>query len=604
MRRSLSAPWRVTLAVLLPVTASLLVLTGPAASPAAAAGATQVTSFGTNPGALKMFRYVPAGLPAGAPMVVAMHGCSQAAAAYDEEPGWVALAERWKFVVVLPEQQSGNNSNRCFNWFESGDTARGSGEALSIKQMVDQTKADLGTDPARSYVTGLSAGGAMTSVMLAAYPDVFAGGAVMAGIPYRCATTLSGALSCMDPGVDKTPATWGNLVRGAFSFTGTRPTVQIWHGTSDATVKPLNMTELVDQWTDVAGIDQTPEVQDTVAGYPHKVYRDAAGRNAVESYSLTGMGHGTPIDPGTGSTQCGTAAPYILDVNICSSYYIGKAWGLDIATAPSVNLTAPSSGATVLGAVELTASATAASGVSKVEFFVDGTLLAVDTSAPYAATWDSTAVLDGVHRLMAKAYDPAGNVGSDDDTSVSVANGSTTSTTGSFASRTAEDGYVKANADGTSATVGTLESTYGLAVGRGSDALINKTLLSFDTASVPDGATVTGAYLTLTHASSSGDPWASPAGNTLVLDVQSGCFSGCATEASDWSSAATAASAAQVVKFTSGTQNSSDLSAAGRSAVNRTGLTQIRLRFTSSPTSTAYVFVKNGAGATLHLTWQ
>jgi len=41
------------------------------------------------------------------------------------------------------------------------------------------------------------------------------------------------------------------------------------------------------------------------------------------------MGHGTPIDPGDGDDQCGTARRYILDVGICSSFHIIKFWGLD-----------------------------------------------------------------------------------------------------------------------------------------------------------------------------------------------------------------------------------------------------------------------------------
>jgi len=317
------------LSLLLVLVAGVAAVSGPALEAAhAAGGPTEVTSFGTNPGALKMFRYVPTGLPAGAPMVVAMHGCTQSAAAYDDEPGWVALAERWKFALVLPEQQTTNNFNRCFNWFQSADITRDSGEALSIKQMVDETRAALGSNPARTFITGLSSGGVMTSVMLADYPEVFAGGAIMAGIPFGCATSVIAGFSCMSPGVDKTPGAWGDLVRSATTYTGTRPTVQIWQGTSDITVRPLNMTELVDQWTNVAGADQTADVQETVAGYPHSIYRDAIGRNAVELYSLTGMNHGTPIDPGTGPTQCGIAAPFIVDVNICSSYYIAKNWGL------------------------------------------------------------------------------------------------------------------------------------------------------------------------------------------------------------------------------------------------------------------------------------
>ena len=592
------------LTLLLVMIAGVVATTGPTLEPAHAAGATEVTSFGSNPGALKMFQYVPTGLPAGAPLVVAMHGCTQSALAYDEEPGWVALAERWKFALVLPQQQSLNNSNLCFNWFQSADIARDSGEALSIKQMVDKTKTSLGTNAARTYVTGLSAGGAMTSVMLATYPEVFAGGAVMAGLPYRCATTVAAALTCMSPGVDKTPSAWGDVVRSASTYTGTRPPVQIWHGSSDTTVKPINATELVDQWTNVAGADQTADVQDTVAGYPHNVYRDGAGRTAVEFYSLTGMGHGTPIDPGTGPTQCGIAAAYILDVNICSSYYIAKSWGLDSGdqTAPAVNITAPASGATVTGSVTVRADASDAVGVTKVEFYVDATLISTDTVPPYSAVWNSAGVADGTHRLIAKAYDAASNVGTDDDTPVTASNG--TGGGGTFTSQSADDGYVKANADGTGATVGTLEATYGLASGKGSDGLINKSLLSFDTSSVPDGATVTGAEVTLTYASSFSDPWASPPANTLMLDVKNGCFGLCSTEAGDWAAPATAVAVADIAKFTSGTKTSGELNAAGLSAVNRTGMTQVRLAFSANPTSTAYLFVRSGAEATLHLTWQ
>ncbi|NEC10322.1 PHB depolymerase family esterase, partial [Streptomyces sp. SID7909] len=84
---------------------------------------------------------------------------------------WQKYADQWKFTLIAPQQPSGNNANSCFNWFETGDTARGQGEALSIKQMVDYAKSTYGTDGARVYVSGLSAGGAMSAAMLAAYPD-------------------------------------------------------------------------------------------------------------------------------------------------------------------------------------------------------------------------------------------------------------------------------------------------------------------------------------------------------------------------------------------------------------------------------------------------
>lgn len=296
------------------------------ATPAAAA-VEPVPSFGSNPGNLKMYRYVPAGLPTGRPVVVALHGCTQNATGYGTGSGWTQLADRLKFTVVLPEQQSGNNFNKCFNWFETGDTTRGQGEAESIAQMVRKTITDTGADAARVHVTGLSAGGAMTAVMLAAYPDMFAGGGVVAGIAYRCAASMIDAFSCMNPGKNNTPAALGDKVRAASSHTGPWPTVSVWQGSADYTVAPANATELVEQWTNVHGIPATPTSTDTVAGYPHAVYA-ANGRTVVETYTITGMGHGQPLDPGTGATQCGTAGAYLLDVNICAAWHMGAAWQL------------------------------------------------------------------------------------------------------------------------------------------------------------------------------------------------------------------------------------------------------------------------------------
>ncbi len=226
-----------------------------AAAPAAhAATLTQVTSFGSNPGNLTMFVYRPDGLASGAPLVVAMHGCTQNANAYYTNSGWRKFADQWGFALVFPEQKSANDGLTCFNWELAADTGRGQGEALSIKQMVDHAVSSYGADPDRVYVTGLSAGAVMTSVMLATYPDVFAGGSIVAGIPYGCAPATS-PYTCMSPGVDKTPAQWGNLVRGAYSgYGGPWPRVAIWHGTSDYTVAVANATESRDQWTNVWGI--------------------------------------------------------------------------------------------------------------------------------------------------------------------------------------------------------------------------------------------------------------------------------------------------------------------------------------------------------------
>lgn len=309
--------------------------TAPAATgrPADAAGApdggrlTEVIGFGTNPGRVRMFEYVPAGLGTGRPLVVVLHGCTQTAAAFDDESGWTDLADRHRFALVLPQQSTANNSSACWNFFLPSGNQRDQGEVLSIKQMVDWMRAQRGVDRTRIFATGLSAGGAMTNVLLATYPDVFKAGAPVAGVAFKCATDPAGSVACNQGLVDRTPTEWGDLVRAASSWKGPWPRVSVWHGTADGTVSPQAMPEIVEQWTNVHGTDQSADVSDTVAGYPHRAYRAASGAAVVESFTITGMGHGWPVDP-RAAPPCGAVAPYFLDARICASSHIAGWFGL------------------------------------------------------------------------------------------------------------------------------------------------------------------------------------------------------------------------------------------------------------------------------------
>jgi poly(hydroxyalkanoate) depolymerase family esterase len=256
-----------------------------------------------------------------------LHGCKQNAAVYDHGAGWSRLADRYGFVLVFPQQQPTNNPNNCFNWFQPQDTTRGSGETASIRQMVEHAAVKHGVDARRIFVTGLSAGGAMTAVMWATYPDVFAGGAVIAGLPYGTAGTVAEAFESMFQVRARSGREWGDLVRGASPHRGSWPTVSIWHGAADQTVKPQNADELVKQWADVHGVDRGPARRTEVHGYPHSVWRDATGREVMESYTVTGMGHGTPLATGSDG-HYGAAGPFMLEAGISSSYRIARFWGL------------------------------------------------------------------------------------------------------------------------------------------------------------------------------------------------------------------------------------------------------------------------------------
>lgn len=270
-----------------------------------------------------MFTYVPKNLGVSPALVVVLHGCTQSATTYDLGAGWSTLAERYGFVLLLPDQTPANNPKTCFNWFLPGDTARDRGEALSIRQMIEKTIGAHGIDRGQVFITGLSAGGAMTAAMLASYPEVFAAGAIVAGLPYGTAGNVQQAFESMFQGRQQSAQAWGDLVRRASPHRGPWPRVSVWHGDRDATVVPANADALIAQWSNVHGIDAAP-VEDTVDGYPRKVWR-RDGVDLIESYTIAGMAHGTPLDT---AAHGGEAGPFLLEVGISSSYHIAKFFDL------------------------------------------------------------------------------------------------------------------------------------------------------------------------------------------------------------------------------------------------------------------------------------
>ncbi|PNP97515.1 hypothetical protein A8G00_21915 [Sphingobium sp. SA916] len=288
--------------------------------------------FGSNPGDLRARYYIPKHLGGSnrsrhAPLVVVLHGCTQNADAYDHGSGWSQLADELGFALLFPEQRRANNPNRCFNWFAPGDSARDAGEPLSIRQMIATMVAAHPIDEARIYVTGLSAGGAMTSIMLATYPEVFAGGAIIAGLPYGAAASVPEAFARMRGEGYPDDAVLGALVRSASDHAGPWPTISVWHGDADRTVHASNAERIIAQWQAIHGRDAS-DVETRIADGAHqRRWRDADGRVAIEAYEVIGMGHGTPLAV-SGPRACGAASPYMLDAGISSTRHIAAFWGL------------------------------------------------------------------------------------------------------------------------------------------------------------------------------------------------------------------------------------------------------------------------------------
>ena len=306
--------------------------TGQAASPASHSDGASGTPLqplkatGANPGNLKAWCYVPDG-DGPMPLVVVLHGCTQSAAGYDLGSGWSALAQAHRFAVLFPEQGRANNPNLCFIWFSPDDTRRGSGEVLSIREMVAAMVERYPIDRARVFVTGLSAGGAMASALLASYPDVLAGGAIIAGLPAGAAGTMTQAFDRMRGHGHADAAGSAAHVRGASDHQGPWPTVSVWHGSADATVAPSNAEAILDQWRTLQGLAASPDRIETLDGAVHREWLDAGGRIRLEDHRIAGMGHGTPIAT-AGPTACGSPAPYMLDVGISSTWHSAGRWGL------------------------------------------------------------------------------------------------------------------------------------------------------------------------------------------------------------------------------------------------------------------------------------
>jgi poly(hydroxyalkanoate) depolymerase family esterase len=252
----------------------------------------QDSSFGSNPGNLRMFKYIPDSVSSFSgprPLVVALHGCAQTAASFAADTAWNAKAEEKGFYVVYPQQKAENHSDVCFSWFSSAHQKRGYREPLSIYQMVQYMKEHYNIDDSKVYITGFSAGGCMTSVMLATYPDVFSGGGIAAGIAYKMAEDVASAGWAMDGAIDKSASDLASFVTGAYpQFSGTYPKVILFQGTNDQIVDKKNLTELMEQWTAVHSISSTP-------GNPCDSEETLYGTR-VKTYCINGMQHKVPRD--------------------------------------------------------------------------------------------------------------------------------------------------------------------------------------------------------------------------------------------------------------------------------------------------------------------
>lgn len=242
-------------------------------------------AFATAAGGRSYRLYVPTTSAAGIPMplVVMLHGCSQSPEDFAAGTRMNAFAERNGFLACYPEQIASANGQRCWNWFNRDDQSRDRGEPSLIADMTRAVMARHAVDPARVYVAGLSAGGALAATMGQLYPDLYAAVGVHSGLASGAAHDLGSALAAMRRG--------GGTQVPEGSAT-TVPAI-VFHGDRDATVAPINGDEVRIQAIHAAAVSAEAREGRVPGGraYACTRFRDGGGRVMAEQWSVHGAGH-------------------------------------------------------------------------------------------------------------------------------------------------------------------------------------------------------------------------------------------------------------------------------------------------------------------------
>jgi poly(hydroxyalkanoate) depolymerase family esterase len=267
----------------------------------AAQGSSIRSTYSNGAGALSYELYVPSTYKAGTPvpLIVAMHGCTQTASKFRALTRFDQLAESKNVIVLYPEQSPKANFLSCWNWFRADHMKRGAGEPALIAGATQAVRDQYSIDPHRIYAAGLSAGGAMASVMGATYPDVFAASGIGSGCEYAATPTCAGWRSA-------DPEQAGRQAYDAMGANARKMPVIIFQGDKDTTVPPVNAQQAATQWQVTNDWSDDKARNRSVPAWPTRTtfgrvsagrsyrvthYSDAGRKELMQSWLVSGMGH-------------------------------------------------------------------------------------------------------------------------------------------------------------------------------------------------------------------------------------------------------------------------------------------------------------------------
>jgi poly(hydroxyalkanoate) depolymerase family esterase len=215
------------------------------------------------------------------PLVVMLHGCTQDPDDFARGTQMNALAEEMHCLVLYPAQSQQANSSRCWNWFSAVDQTRDKGEPSIIAGMTRDVMGQYAIDPGQVYVAGLSAGGAMATIMGTLYPELYAAVGVHSGLPYGSAHDLPSALAAMKGNIGRSNQTGGTIP------------IIVFHGDRDTTVHPANGDELIARGAPQDSADVVVEPGRVPEGhaYTRTMHQRADGSPHAEQWLIHGAGH-------------------------------------------------------------------------------------------------------------------------------------------------------------------------------------------------------------------------------------------------------------------------------------------------------------------------
>jgi poly(hydroxyalkanoate) depolymerase family esterase len=265
--------------------------------------------FTSEAGARDYYAYIPVGLRPSAPVMVFLHGCTMTAEQAAIETLLTELADAKRFLLVFPEQSSDANGSLCWNWFNPDHQHRDAGEPALIAGITQEAVKNFEGDRRRVFINGISAGGAMTVIMAATYPEIYAAATVHAACPYRgvpCAGTSSALPASL-------------LGRWAYEEMAERARTipfLVIQGETDPAVPAITAEQVVEQWlTTDDWVDDGNE--------NGSIPRDAASTDS----GVSAAGRTYDIDRYTNEDGCLLVERWLI--HLMGHYYSGGAEGGD-----------------------------------------------------------------------------------------------------------------------------------------------------------------------------------------------------------------------------------------------------------------------------------